>query len=1809
VLSGLACLLLILVATWMLWPDSGGKGNADVAGETNHVTPVTPAPAPNQPDIVFQDFEGGTYGDWTVKGISFGEKPHSPDDAPKALNALNPNFNGLRVADSFFAKNHVASDSFTGSLSSPSFTIERNFVNFWLAGGEQDTAQAVLLIDGTIQRTMHGQGKGWVLQPVAWNVREFVGKNATIEIIDQSQKPNSHISVDSFVFSNEDHTESAWAKISQSLQSSAKEWNGRKYSFGNVSARFNEATEFAHLLGARLLCTESGEEADFIASQINSDVWLGVSNQTGANAGRWIDGSGNICIHGQWQDGAPEFFHSQVAKLTRNGFWKDDVYTSLNHYVIEFGPPQVPTGFVLSKSSENRAAAELIQRKGGGFGIVTNDRLIWITATTPLPQDDFELRDVRFPKGTTLTTEEVEQFKGLEGITRLDLAECDDSVLEILKHVPLIRRLEIKGGKYQWAALKYLPKQNSLRSVVLASVGITSEQLKPVFEAVAMQSFDLIGSGADPGLGELLQTQKHSLEFLGLNAVWGLGTEAINKIGNLSSVDNLVLWGTGTTDENLPAIGRLTKLKSLQLGANRQLTGKSLASLAPLIHLKDFSLWASGLDDSGLSNLPVLPSLRGIAIGDTKITDVGITRLLDLPDLQELSSNLTGVSDAGLEKLKAHPSLTKIDAIGTRITKAAMDDFAADRPGFRTDLTVENAYVAYKPLQDVGKTLELAAMNPAYLDALQKKIEQDKSEIANRKLGHAVVGRVQLEGEDDPETVMSQMVIRPGGFFSDAVADLVRPVGFRKVGYRPFNLVIPPGIQPDINGLFDVGTIVMEKVPGSELRKVSGTISLEGGGSVQDVSVKLVVKNGPINTPSNGTEPGATKFTPTPAVVDANGHFEARELSSGEYYVLITKTGFVSTYPTVQVNATSDVEVPPIELKRESRVSIEFVQSSMLANEFGQNAIESSEILSGQGWNLGKDRFGDGLRFRQDGTTVQFVGTYSTSRLADLGAGQLKDFLKIDPQQNGQYPNSVPLVSGHVYLLNQPNWSHRVLFRIGVAEPLDQSVIDERRMQFLDDPELKDFKDSIDNKDYRDNFLAALKILFDDSNAAGLIDPETYLLVGRVTVPNESQLRWVVSPVMPLKGGYFAATLRRSEGASLPFYAPKSRPLTIPLNCPSGKHVLVAGTHPMSAATAEDMVPIRMRLVDAQKQPLQVAQCWTLVQYTHVMQGGKYFNAVTSVLQRLQTVHPWNDRTLLSFPSDRILNGEQANVQMDAGGNVSFSLSPGSYSLKVFGPGLINASLKIAPTAFQATSPIDIGDVVLHQRMSCQLNEICSADGRFDDHDATSSIVVPFEGLGGISPETTKQKGLSRSLELHQVEGRIILERGLAEVQQIAVLGKDSISSYRASDVSRIQWRTLPEFLHSAATSFSPGTEQDSPDSKLPQGIRRMHASRHAGFLALKPDTVYAIKLSSSTNDTTLPQWALFSISNIATEREGRIRQFGPAYEKLESEIKHFGGSVSVSTFGTSPEPALTVSLRRSDDKQNASQRSAASESLMQTIAELTSPVDLVLMGEKEDYSDKAIAKIAQMKNLRLLNVDFECDVLNDSVCQKLASYGNLRTVVIRSSKITDAGLTAFAKLKNLENLTVSQAVISDAGIMSLKEHPTLTTIQLGNCTRVTESGLATFATLKMLKRLTVYDVNSNTTGIQKLRKERPDMIIGITGRTPWLSHQDFKTEFDANRLTNTRVTDVFMKYDKDANQLMYAAEWAPSDGSMYWLNFGITDEQLESEKAKHAAEGYTLTQVRSASFNGKRNIALWTKEPNRPPATVQPSNNPSAGH
>ncbi|MHC4733976.1 MAG: hypothetical protein ACYTDW_05885 [Planctomycetota bacterium] len=83
--------------------------------------------ADEQNDILIADFEGKTYGDWKVEGEAFGPGP--------ARGTLDGQMNVSGYEGKGLVNTYYKGDDTTGTLTSPTFKIQRKYINFLIGGG------------------------------------------------------------------------------------------------------------------------------------------------------------------------------------------------------------------------------------------------------------------------------------------------------------------------------------------------------------------------------------------------------------------------------------------------------------------------------------------------------------------------------------------------------------------------------------------------------------------------------------------------------------------------------------------------------------------------------------------------------------------------------------------------------------------------------------------------------------------------------------------------------------------------------------------------------------------------------------------------------------------------------------------------------------------------------------------------------------------------------------------------------------------------------------------------------------------------------------------------------------------------------------------------------------------------------------------------------------------------------------------------------------------------------------------------------------------------------------------------------------------------------------------------------------------------------------------------------------------------------------------------------------------------------------------------------------------------------------------
>ncbi|HLK60031.1 MAG TPA: GH116 family glycosyl-hydrolase [Chthonomonadaceae bacterium] len=184
-------------------PGSGSRVNtvrksAGVTLVASHFDRTPPEKrAEARPDILVDDFEHADYGKWRVEGTAFGSGPVERSAIP----GYQGDVGGLgnRVVNSHASAPGASvqeKDSHTDKLTSPPFPIQRRYLTFFIGGGANiEEVGLRLLVDGKVVRRAAGRNDNHMRQEV-FDVAEFAGRQAVIEIYDNGRGGWGNVGVD-----------------------------------------------------------------------------------------------------------------------------------------------------------------------------------------------------------------------------------------------------------------------------------------------------------------------------------------------------------------------------------------------------------------------------------------------------------------------------------------------------------------------------------------------------------------------------------------------------------------------------------------------------------------------------------------------------------------------------------------------------------------------------------------------------------------------------------------------------------------------------------------------------------------------------------------------------------------------------------------------------------------------------------------------------------------------------------------------------------------------------------------------------------------------------------------------------------------------------------------------------------------------------------------------------------------------------------------------------------------------------------------------------------------------------------------------------------------------------------------------------------------------------------------------------------------------------------------------------------------------------------------------------------------------------
>ena len=220
------------------WSEQGNNMLDDSAIQVQGSVPPKPDPS----DIDMAGFEDAAFAEgWTSTGDAF----ETPTKGTAKGQTVVEKYLGKGLVNSFTSEK---GDGAMGTLTSPEFTVDRDFIALMVGGGNNPGRTEVrLVIDGATVASATGE-QSEILRWVNWDVTAFAGQTATIQVVDEMPAGWAHVLVDQIV--RTDVPEGLGDRFGTSFR--AAQADALRWGDWNVSWRMHQsATQFMDVSIAR----------------------------------------------------------------------------------------------------------------------------------------------------------------------------------------------------------------------------------------------------------------------------------------------------------------------------------------------------------------------------------------------------------------------------------------------------------------------------------------------------------------------------------------------------------------------------------------------------------------------------------------------------------------------------------------------------------------------------------------------------------------------------------------------------------------------------------------------------------------------------------------------------------------------------------------------------------------------------------------------------------------------------------------------------------------------------------------------------------------------------------------------------------------------------------------------------------------------------------------------------------------------------------------------------------------------------------------------------------------------------------------------------------------------------------------------------------------------------------------------------------------------------------------------------------------------------------------------------------------------
>gem|GEM_PF-6929612 len=374
-----------------------------------------------------------------------------------------------------------------------------------------------------------------------------------------------------------------------------------------------------------------------------------------------------------------------------------------------------------------------------------------------------KLKELSLQNAMRMTEKGLEEIAKLKNLQKFTLTGYRKGGISIIAKLTKLTSLDLSNTGIDEKSLKMLHSLKNLKELKISNCRLLNKmnpQTLAKFTSLERLSVSNNFWFTDRHLAELVKLKK--LKYLDLWFV-NIGNESLKTLQSFSALRSLKISGSKLTDEGIAhlvalknleelnfyrtkitdkamnSIGRMVKLKFLEIRRCSEITDEGLKNLEKLKALEKIDFTLTPIEDGTLKRISKLPKVEVLKLGfcknitvegwkhlgkmkklkvlsleATKIDNPGLMQLANLTDLKELNlNNCSNVSDSGLEALK---NMKKLERLELRSTKVKLIPHI-DRLRNLKSLILYNTRLADAGLKKLAKMKQLR-----HLDLRQTKV-------------------------------------------------------------------------------------------------------------------------------------------------------------------------------------------------------------------------------------------------------------------------------------------------------------------------------------------------------------------------------------------------------------------------------------------------------------------------------------------------------------------------------------------------------------------------------------------------------------------------------------------------------------------------------------------------------------------------------------------------------------------------------------------------------------------------------------------------------------------------------------------------------------------------------------------------------------------------------------------------------------------------------------------------------------------------------------------------------------------------------